>query len=68
MALWFSALKVLVVSDIKRDLGYKGTTGHRSWRNVAFALILLDHDFCFSVNYMFFSRIITTATINYIWC
>ncbi|KAL9157086.1 hypothetical protein ABFS82_09G122300 [Erythranthe guttata] len=26
--------KVLVVSDIKRDLGYRGTSGHRLWRNV----------------------------------
>ncbi|KAJ8755986.1 hypothetical protein K2173_024531 [Erythroxylum novogranatense] len=26
--------KVLVMSDIKRDLGYTGTRGHRSWRNV----------------------------------
>nr|GMC97402.1 zinc finger CCCH domain-containing protein 22-like isoform X1 [Ipomoea batatas]GMD01242.1 zinc finger CCCH domain-containing protein 22-like isoform X1 [Ipomoea batatas] len=34
MALCFSALKVLVVSDIKRDLGYKGSAGHKSWRNI----------------------------------
>nr|GLL21423.1 uncharacterized protein LOC109181966 [Ipomoea trifida] len=26
--------KVLVVSDIKRDLGYKGSAGHKSWRNI----------------------------------
>ncbi|XP_022853182.1 uncharacterized protein LOC111374704 isoform X2 [Olea europaea var. sylvestris] len=26
--------KVLVVSDIKRDLGYRGTQGHRAWRNI----------------------------------
>ncbi|KAG9443714.1 hypothetical protein H6P81_015054 [Aristolochia fimbriata] len=26
--------KVLVVSDIKKDLGYRGTAGHRAWRNI----------------------------------
>ncbi|GMH18150.1 hypothetical protein Nepgr_019991 [Nepenthes gracilis] len=26
--------KVLVVSDIKRDLGYQKTQGHRAWRNI----------------------------------
>ncbi|XP_047960632.1 uncharacterized protein LOC125205627 isoform X1 [Salvia hispanica] len=26
--------KVLVVSDIKKDLGYRGPHGHRSWRNI----------------------------------
>lgn len=26
--------KVLVVSDIKRDLGYRRAPGHRSWRNI----------------------------------
>ncbi|CAA0814592.1 B-block binding subunit of TFIIIC [Striga hermonthica] len=26
--------KVLVVSDIKQDLGYRGTCGHRAWRNI----------------------------------
>ncbi|CAK9179893.1 unnamed protein product [Ilex paraguariensis] len=30
--------KVLVVSDIKRDLGYKGTSGHRAWRNICHRL------------------------------
>ncbi|XP_068654207.1 uncharacterized protein [Aristolochia californica] len=25
---------VLVVSDIKKDLGYRGTAGHRAWRNI----------------------------------
>ncbi|CAK7356535.1 unnamed protein product [Dovyalis caffra] len=26
--------KVLVISDIKRDLGYSGNNGHRAWRNI----------------------------------
>lgn len=26
--------KVLVVSDLKQDLGYRGTSGHRAWRNI----------------------------------
>ncbi|KAF9685289.1 hypothetical protein SADUNF_Sadunf03G0039100 [Salix dunnii] len=26
--------KVLVISDIKQDLGYSGTKGHRAWRNI----------------------------------
>ncbi|XAR49896.1 hypothetical protein NMG60_11004070 [Bertholletia excelsa] len=26
--------KILVVADIKRDLGYRGTAGHRAWRNI----------------------------------
>ncbi|XP_052182207.1 uncharacterized protein LOC127794928 isoform X2 [Diospyros lotus] len=26
--------KILVVSDIKRDLGYRRTSGHRAWRNI----------------------------------
>ncbi|CAI9753733.1 unnamed protein product [Fraxinus pennsylvanica] len=30
--------KVLVVSDIKRDLGYRGTQGHRAWRNICHRL------------------------------
>nr|GMD41481.1 General transcription factor 3C polypeptide 1 like [Ipomoea batatas]GMD46254.1 General transcription factor 3C polypeptide 1 like [Ipomoea batatas] len=30
--------KVLVVSDIKWDLGYKGSAGHKSWRNVCHRL------------------------------
>ncbi|CAH9114788.1 unnamed protein product [Cuscuta epithymum] len=30
--------KVLVVSDIKRELGYKGTAGHRLWRNICHKL------------------------------
>ncbi|KAL3632952.1 hypothetical protein CASFOL_025936 [Castilleja foliolosa] len=30
--------KVLVVSDIKQDLGYRGTAGHRAWRNVCHKL------------------------------
>ncbi|PIN22319.1 hypothetical protein CDL12_04982 [Handroanthus impetiginosus] len=30
--------KVLVVSDIKRDLGYRGAYGHRSWRNICHRL------------------------------
>ncbi|KAL0341843.1 UNVERIFIED_CONTAM: hypothetical protein Scaly_1846900 [Sesamum calycinum] len=30
--------KVLVVSDLKRDLGYRGTSGHRAWRNICHRL------------------------------
>ncbi|GER53573.1 B-block binding subunit of TFIIIC [Striga asiatica] len=30
--------KVLVVSDIKQDLGYRGTHGHRAWRNMCHKL------------------------------
>ncbi|GFP90591.1 hypothetical protein PHJA_001203200 [Phtheirospermum japonicum] len=30
--------KVLVVSDIKQDLGYRGTAGHRAWRNICHKL------------------------------
>ncbi|XP_047958329.1 uncharacterized protein LOC125203869 isoform X2 [Salvia hispanica] len=30
--------KVLVVSDIKKGLGYRGTHGHRSWRNICHRL------------------------------
>lgn len=30
--------KVLVVSDLKQDLGYRGTSGHRSWRNICHRL------------------------------
>ncbi|VFQ59197.1 unnamed protein product [Cuscuta campestris] len=30
--------KALVVSDIKRDLGYQGTSGHRLWRNICHRL------------------------------
>ncbi|XP_057786718.1 uncharacterized protein LOC131004125 isoform X2 [Salvia miltiorrhiza] len=30
--------KVLVVSDLKKDLGYRGTHGHRSWRNICHRL------------------------------
>ncbi|XP_073118561.1 uncharacterized protein [Henckelia pumila] len=30
--------KVLVVSDLKRDLGYRGASGHRSWRNICHRL------------------------------
>ncbi|KAL2516429.1 B-block binding subunit of TFIIIC [Forsythia ovata] len=30
--------KVLVVSDIKKDLGYRGTRGHRVWRNICHRL------------------------------
>ncbi|KAL6557503.1 hypothetical protein OROMI_017853 [Orobanche minor] len=26
--------KVLVISDLKQDLGYRGTHGHRAWRNI----------------------------------
>ncbi|XP_034900158.1 uncharacterized protein [Populus alba] len=26
--------KVLVISDIKQDLGYSGTKGHKAWRNI----------------------------------
>ncbi|KAM7483891.1 hypothetical protein LguiB_008474 [Lonicera macranthoides] len=26
--------KVLVVSDIKQELGYRGNSGHRAWRNI----------------------------------
>ncbi|KAL6514977.1 hypothetical protein OROGR_020556 [Orobanche gracilis] len=26
--------KVLVISDLKQDLGYRGTNGHRAWRNI----------------------------------
>ncbi|KAG5536532.1 hypothetical protein RHGRI_024082 [Rhododendron griersonianum] len=26
--------KILLVEDIKRDLGYRTTTGHRAWRNI----------------------------------
>lgn len=32
---FYYILKVLVVSDIKKDLGYRDKRGHRSWRNVA---------------------------------
>lgn len=32
-------LKVLVVSDIKKDLGYTGSSsGHKAWREVGFYL------------------------------
>ncbi|KAK6148741.1 hypothetical protein DH2020_016266 [Rehmannia glutinosa] len=34
--------KVLVVSDIKRDLGYRFTSGHRAWRNEVNCLRLLQ--------------------------
>ncbi|KAL1551739.1 hypothetical protein AAHA92_19540 [Salvia divinorum] len=30
--------KVLVVSDIKKDLGYRGPHGHKSWRNICHRL------------------------------
>ncbi|XP_027105521.1 uncharacterized protein [Coffea arabica] len=33
--------KVLVVSDLKQDLGYRGTSGHRAWRNEVKCLQLL---------------------------
>ncbi|KAL6996273.1 hypothetical protein U1Q18_006408 [Sarracenia purpurea var. burkii] len=33
--------KTLVVADIKRDLGYRGTPGHRVWRNEVSCLRLL---------------------------
>lgn len=32
--------KVLTVSDIKRDLGYRKSYGHRAWRNVSFIYFL----------------------------
>lgn len=46
--LFFLLLKVLVVSDLKRDLGYCGSTSrHRSWRNVRFILSLISFSFVF---------------------
>lgn len=34
----FLLLKVLVVTDIKQDLGYCGSSsGHKAWRNVRFS-------------------------------
>ncbi|KAJ6711681.1 hypothetical protein OIU79_008003 [Salix purpurea] len=30
----FLLLKLLVISDIKQGLGYRGTKGHRTWRNI----------------------------------
>ncbi|KAF8388748.1 hypothetical protein HHK36_025428 [Tetracentron sinense] len=44
--------KVLVVSDIKRALGYRGTSGHRAWRNIRNRLkdAHLVEEFCAEVN------------------
>ncbi|XP_059645446.1 uncharacterized protein LOC132287005 isoform X2 [Cornus florida] len=44
--------KVLVVSDIKRDLGYRGNSGHKSWRNICHRLkdARVVEEFCAKVN------------------
>lgn len=36
----FCFLKVMVVRDIKQDLGYQGYHGHKSWRNVSRVYLL----------------------------
>lgn len=38
----FVLLKVLVISDIKRDLGYTRSRGHKDWRNVRLLNSLLS--------------------------
>ncbi|KAL0354484.1 UNVERIFIED_CONTAM: hypothetical protein Sradi_3895300 [Sesamum radiatum] len=35
---YYLLLSVLVVADLKRDLGYRGTSGHRAWRNICHRL------------------------------
>ncbi|THG08515.1 hypothetical protein TEA_002148 [Camellia sinensis var. sinensis] len=44
--------KILVVADIKRDLGYRGTPGHRAWRNIINRLkdARVVEEFCAKVN------------------
>ncbi|KAA8541644.1 hypothetical protein F0562_022796 [Nyssa sinensis] len=44
--------KVLVVSDVKRDLGYRGNSGHRAWRNICNRLkdARVVEEFCAKVN------------------
>ncbi|KAL3824487.1 hypothetical protein ACJIZ3_020516 [Penstemon smallii] len=44
--------KVLVVSDIKRDLGYRGASGHRAWRQICHRLkdAQVIEDCCTMVN------------------
>lgn len=44
--------KVLVVADIKRDLGYKYTSGHRAWRSILHRLkdACVVEEFCAKVN------------------
>ncbi|XP_057504442.1 uncharacterized protein LOC130787950 isoform X1 [Actinidia eriantha] len=44
--------KILVVADIKRDLGYRGSPGHRAWRNICNRLkdARVVEEFCAKVN------------------
>ncbi|KAH7865791.1 hypothetical protein Vadar_011204 [Vaccinium darrowii] len=44
--------KILLVEDIKQDLGYRTTTGHRAWRNICSRLkdARVVEEFCAKVN------------------
>lgn len=49
-------IKVLVVSDLKKELGYCNTPGHRAWRNVS-------NDLQYNITLHFVSGLISFSAI-----